>query len=194
MPPSGPSHTGRTGSRWLRPGELGKARGSWAVIARRGATTANVKHQLAGHGRIQPVCARNSATFSDGVMNPRVLRGRMLRLAAMRARTARCTHRAPAPDPKLCRTRRSTISYGRKKTRTVRMLGMLGGPARSHSLRIIASPWSMIVSSTAASPSSMAPGAQAGAGSRDSRPRARWRPPVLFTQVRDVANGRQGLG
>jgi hypothetical protein len=37
-------------------------------------------------------------------------------------------------------------------------------------------------------------GAQAGAGNWDSRPRAPWRPPVLFAQVRDVANGRQGLG
>jgi transcriptional regulator with XRE-family HTH domain len=38
--------------------------------------------------RIQAVCARSSASFSDGFMNPRVLRGRSLRLAAMRARSA----------------------------------------------------------------------------------------------------------
>src|SRR2546430_6340768 len=38
-------------------------------------------------GRIQPVCARSSASFSDGFMNPSVLRGRLLRLAAMRVRS-----------------------------------------------------------------------------------------------------------
>jgi hypothetical protein len=43
----------------------------------------------------QPVCARNSASFSDGVMNPRVLRGLPLRLRAMRARSsAVCTDRS----------------------------------------------------------------------------------------------------
>ena len=38
--------------------------------------------------RIQMVCARSSASFSDGFMNSSVLRGRLLRLAAMRARSA----------------------------------------------------------------------------------------------------------
>jgi transposase InsO family protein len=37
--------------------------------------------------RIQAVSARNSASFSDGFMNPRVARGRSLRLLAMRARS-----------------------------------------------------------------------------------------------------------
>src|SRR4029450_577886 len=46
-------------------------------------------------GRVQPVCARNSASLSDGVMYPRVLRGRLLRLRAMRARSAaECTDRS----------------------------------------------------------------------------------------------------
>src|SRR5581483_5409129 len=39
-------------------------------------------------GRIQPVSARRSASFSDGFMNPRVLRGRLFRLLAMRARSS----------------------------------------------------------------------------------------------------------
>ena len=38
-------------------------------------------------GRFQAVCARSSASFSDGFMNPRVARGRSLRLRAMRARS-----------------------------------------------------------------------------------------------------------
>ena len=39
-------------------------------------------------GRIQPVSARSSASFSDGFINPRVLRGRLLRLRAKRARSS----------------------------------------------------------------------------------------------------------
>src|SRR5579875_2909677 len=38
--------------------------------------------------RVQAVCARSPASFSDGVMYRRVLRGRPLRLRAMRARSA----------------------------------------------------------------------------------------------------------
>ena len=40
-------------------------------------------------GRVQPVCARSSASFSDGVNQPRVLRGRLLRLSAAALRAAR---------------------------------------------------------------------------------------------------------
>jgi transposase-like protein len=48
-----------------------------------------------GLRRIQPVCARSSASFSDGFMKPSVLRGRLLRLAAIRARSsAECTDRS----------------------------------------------------------------------------------------------------
>ena len=46
--------------------------------------------QVAVPRRVQAVIARSSASFSDGFMNPRVLRGRLLRLRAMRARSWRC--------------------------------------------------------------------------------------------------------
>ena len=39
-------------------------------------------------GRAQPVIATSSASFSDGFMNPRVSRGRLLRLRANRARSS----------------------------------------------------------------------------------------------------------
>jgi hypothetical protein len=38
--------------------------------------------------RVQPVCARSSASFSDGFIYPRVLRGRLLRLRANLARSS----------------------------------------------------------------------------------------------------------
>lgn len=41
-----------------------------------------------GRGRAQPVIATSSASFSDGFINLSVLRGRLLRLAAMRARSS----------------------------------------------------------------------------------------------------------
>ena len=40
-------------------------------------------------GRAQPVCARSSASFSDGFRYSRVLRGRSLRLRAIRSRSCR---------------------------------------------------------------------------------------------------------
>ena len=46
-------------------------------------------------GRIQPVSTRSSVSFSDGVMYPRVSRGRLLRLCAIRPRSsAVCTERS----------------------------------------------------------------------------------------------------
>ena len=36
-------------------------------------------------GRVQVVCAKSSASFSDGFIYPRVLRGLLLRLRAIRA-------------------------------------------------------------------------------------------------------------
>jgi proline iminopeptidase len=54
-----------------------------------------VNYQLSQAGRIQAVCATSSASFSDGVMNPRVLRGLPLRLRAIRAiSSAECTDRS----------------------------------------------------------------------------------------------------
>jgi integrase len=45
--------------------------------------------------QVQAVCARSSVSFSDRAMNPKVLRGLPLRLAAMRARSpAECTDRS----------------------------------------------------------------------------------------------------
>ena len=45
--------------------------------------------------RIQPVSARNSVSFSDGFIYPSVFRGRLLRLAAKRSRSAAlCTERS----------------------------------------------------------------------------------------------------
>jgi len=46
-------------------------------------------------GRIQAVNARSSVSFSDGVMYPSALRGRLLRLSATRASSAAlCTERS----------------------------------------------------------------------------------------------------
>jgi hypothetical protein len=46
-------------------------------------------------GRIQPVCVMISASLSDGVIYPSVLRGQSLRLRAMRVRSAaECTDRS----------------------------------------------------------------------------------------------------
>ena len=42
-------------------------------------------HSPGKDGRIQPVSARTSASFSTGVMNPSALRGRRFRLSAMSA-------------------------------------------------------------------------------------------------------------
>jgi hypothetical protein len=61
-----------------------------AYVRRRASTSAAIVT-----GRIQTVCARSSASFSDGVMNPRVLRGLPLRLRAIRAMSsAECTDRS----------------------------------------------------------------------------------------------------
>ena len=59
------------------------------------AATASSRNLPIFTGRAQPVIATSSASFSDGFMNPSVSRGRLLRLAANRARSsALCTERS----------------------------------------------------------------------------------------------------
>jgi len=54
-----------------------------------------LKRSVAFWGRSQPVIATSSVNFSDGFMNSSVARGRLLRLAANRARSsALCTERS----------------------------------------------------------------------------------------------------